>query len=328
MSMAHLAQPSPDRTALDSEVDGPGQGGVSVDGDIEDLAESEEGAQLLLVEAITEVDIDRVEQEYASEAEVEDEAQRRARLANDHKIVLAIQADLAAGGRDLFKRAVDPLAQYALPILRRWLSSGEIFAKVNEIRERANQTRARSGRGPLPLIRRSDADWGWLGKEKDLVFDLLVEGVERFRRTVQAGQWDPSRGASLKTYFVGACLVGFDKVYRQRRTERALHRAVVRAGSSDDLAVIEPFALTRSGRGPEAQVILRDQVDRVLAKIPDLQMRDVLVYRAQGYTQREAAERSGLSEKAAEGRLARLRKQLARENTAPGTHADSDGAER
>ena len=114
-------------------------------------------------------------------------------------------------------------------------------------------------------------------------------------------RWTPDRRASLKTYFVNACILQFPRLYREWLDQR---KAVRPAGLE-----IDPDS-GDSALDPAITVVLRDEVTRMLAKIADPQVREVLVLRGVGYTAEDAARQAGLTPKAAEGRLARIRKDL------------------
>ncbi|MFI7424517.1 helix-turn-helix transcriptional regulator [Nonomuraea sp. NPDC049684] len=325
MSMAH-EQPDPGGACHDGDSCGPAVTTWEDDaGGRDDEPAAEELASPIDSEFVADA-----ERQLAEDVEPESDEARQARLENDHKIVMLLRADLAAGRRDRFDRVAEQLVRYALPILGMWVARGEIFAKVNQRREQANQTRAGQGKSPLPKITRDPFDWrAWDRDEvEEFVHDLAGEGVERFRRAVEEGQCDPRRGASMRTYFIGGCLFAFEKVYRHRCRQQRLERALVSAGLAHDVAALEPvrqFALTP---GPERQVIVRDEISRAMAQIPAPEMHQVLWYSALGYTQQEAAEKAGLTPKALEGRLRRVRQKFDRRNTAAQTTTDPDDAER
>ena len=51
---------------------------------------------------------------------------------------------------------------------------------------------------------------------QDLAVDAAVEGAVLFRRAaLVGGGWSPDRGASLLTYYIGACIQVFPTVYRR-----------------------------------------------------------------------------------------------------------------
>ncbi|WP_424534211.1 hypothetical protein ACOZ38_28370 [Sphaerisporangium viridialbum] len=145
---------------------------------------------------------------------------------------------------------------------------------------------------------------------------------------MEADQWDARRGASLDTYFIGACLLGFEKVYRRWRKQKHLDLLARGVGLAEDLAMVKTVFQPAFGRAPESQAVMVDEIKHVMAKIKDPQVHQVLWYQMHGHSQKEAAELSGLSAKAAEGRLGRIRKKLAEDIAAQRHPVDPDGTER
>lgn len=94
-----------------------------------------------------------------------------------------------------------------------WLSTRVIAQKCRE-----------KGRGvELP------DDWTIADRE-DLVAMAVGNGLELFRQALLDDRWKPERGASLKTYFLGGCILAFPNVLRQWRNEHQRYRrAVVRS---------------------------------------------------------------------------------------------------
>jgi len=120
-------------------------------------------------------------------------AQRR--LA-DHALV----KELAAAGFEgpVFDVAVTEFASYAIAVLMAWMRTGEIFGKCKA------KGRPVSG---------STSDWS-----RDDRLEIAVETTARALKyflgeVLVPGKWDHSRGATLKTFFVGACLLQFPNEY-------------------------------------------------------------------------------------------------------------------
>ena len=111
--------------------------------------------------------------------------------------------ELAAAGfaGPVYEVFAGSLAAYGLAVLMAWMSNGEIVARCKA-----------AGR-PLP----GDAvPAAW---SRDDRLELATETVARaldffFRQVLQAGRWDDCRGASLKTFLVGACVLEFPNVFR------------------------------------------------------------------------------------------------------------------
>jgi DNA-directed RNA polymerase specialized sigma24 family protein len=232
------------------------------------------------------------------------------RLSADRRIVEVLAADDFRGPR--FDALASRLAEYAWPVLLKWLSTGEIFARCQRCRR---------------VTRQHDAVRDWTADDRHrLATETVLEAVEFFReQALRRGRWDWRRGASLRTYFVGACLCCFGKVYHRWWREQVLADAVMTYGltAGDGPLVLAPDPRAAD---PADAAVVRDDVSRALAPMQDLKLRLMVGLRAIGYTQREAAGRAGLTEKAAERRLARYRRKLT-EDVPPG-HASVDEGRR
>ena len=131
---------------------------------------------------------------------------------------------------------------------------------------------------------------------------MVAAAIPVFTKVVfKQRRWTPSRGASLKTYFVNACILQFARLQARWLADR---RAVRPSGLEFD-----PDAAT-SAPDPAVTVALQDEAHRMLSMIKDKQLREILALRSIGWTAEDAARQVGLTAKAAEGRLARVRKSL------------------
>ncbi len=109
------------------------------------------------------------------------------------------------------------LAAYGYPVILAWLRRGMIWKHC-----------ADRGR---PL-RPTDADRETLANEfeerLELAFETVAEALKFFRdRVLRTGRWSYEGGATLTTFFMGACLLVFPNVFRrwqaaERRWSRAL----------------------------------------------------------------------------------------------------------
>jgi DNA-directed RNA polymerase specialized sigma24 family protein len=135
---------------------------------------------------------------------------------------------------------------------------------------------------------------------------MVADALPVFTKAVfQDRRWSPDGKASLKTYFVNACILQFPALYREWLDQR---RAIP-AGLEIDLGRANPAL------DPALTVVLQDEAARMLDKISDPRIQEVVVLRGAGYTAKDAARRAGLTEKAAEGRLARIRPSLKDEHS-------------
>ncbi|MFE3170653.1 hypothetical protein ACFXPA_05675 [Amycolatopsis sp. NPDC059090] len=97
------------------------------------------------------------------------------------------------------------LVSYGFSVLQAWLISGEIYDRST-----------RKGRPVKPPSRPFDQD------ERTIVaMDTVEEGTRLFRQKgIVDGDWDPSKGARLSTYFIGSCVLCFANVCRRQATAR------------------------------------------------------------------------------------------------------------
>ncbi|MFI6396444.1 RNA polymerase sigma factor [Nonomuraea sp. NPDC050540] len=245
------------------------------------------------------------EREVVADVQQESREERAARLDSDRRLVeLLAREDFRGRG---FERYARQLYAYGKPVLVRWLISGELFVKVNERRAKRNEARVARQQAPLPMVQPLPGFEKWTVADlQQLADDVLADGVIKFREALRRGKWDPSWGATLKTYFIGSCLWSFPKVYINWHKERTFLSGMLVGLGSDEVQT----ELLRAPQqdGPEHTVIKRDHLRRALVTA-DPELRRVLSLYALGFSQREAAQQCGLTAKAVEGRLRRWREQ-------------------
>jgi DNA-directed RNA polymerase specialized sigma24 family protein len=179
----------------------------------------------------------------------------------------------------LFRTA---LAQYGVAVLYRWTLSGRIFVECE-----------RKGLGALPRRKHHDRDDA-LG----IAGETVARAFLFFRdRVLVKGVWDPARGASVRTYFVGACVLHFPNEYRRALGGERLGQHHSLAGE-DDMAIWEGSYFSR----PDARAELASD----FRAIRDTKTREIVLLKADGYAEREIARMLGTSRKAVESRLYRL----------------------
>lgn len=132
----------------------------------------------------------------------------------------------------------------------------------------------------------------------ELTAEVLLYAVPLFFDRLQ--HWEPERGASLTTYFVGACVRVFKSAYSSwaRSRERKWISSSRLAEAAFDPS--QPFT---------EQVAIEDTIRQVFDFAKPNQ-RPVLALLYSGYSQVEAAQELGLSPRAVEGRMYQLRKHL------------------
>lgn len=224
----------------------------------------------------------------------EDPQTRAARRRVDAAIVERLRPDGFQGDR--YDRLIGRLMEYSLAVLMKWNASGMIFKKSRQ-----------AGR-PVPAEKITLA-WDF-EERRDVAIDTVLEGAVLFREYgLVRGQWRPDGGASLATYFVGAAILAFRPVYvrwynAREQMRAALEEAARGAGPGDRLAGIPDQRATDMHEA----ALFWDEFAQL--RIPDEQTRGGLYWYAQGFTQREAAMKVGLSPRALEGRIRRLRRQI------------------
>jgi transcriptional regulator with XRE-family HTH domain len=230
------------------------------------------------------------------------ERERAQRLRADQLLVEAVTQEGLGGPRH--RALEEALVSYAVPVLQHLLASGRVADKATML-----------GRPPSP----KDTWMDFSAEDRqEFSMEMVVSALPAFTKAVfEDRRWTPGRGASLRTYFVNACLLQFARLQRQWLGDR---RAVQPAGLE-----INASAYT-SAPDPADTVIKQDEVRRLLSQIEDDQLRELLMLRGVGWTAKEAAHMVGLTPKAAEGRLARLRKRL--EDEKPGTNPHAGRAVR
>ena len=227
----------------------------------------------------------------------QDEAEE---LKSDQLVIDAILEQGMNGSRhDALNRE---LIRYAVPVLRHLLATGKIVGQANRLNRPPDR--------PDTWRDFTDVD------REEFARDMIAYGLPVFTKAVFKQQkWSPARGAALTTYFVNVCVMQYSRLNREWSNARSgalpvgLH---VELNNHD--AVTDPAVI----------VAIRDEMNRVLQQIPDMQTRRMLRLLAGGYKIEEAAQLTGLTKKAAEGKLARMRKKFKkqRENAVPdGTNA-------
>lgn len=108
-----------------------------------------------------------------------------------------------------FHLFIQQLIETGYAVLRSWIIDGSIEQKC-----------AKAGY-PVGTLHHSARDQ----YSSDLAADTAIAAAELFTKVgLRQGRWSPDRGASLMTYYIGACIRSFPTVYRswyRRRTRWA-----------------------------------------------------------------------------------------------------------
>lgn len=221
----------------------------------------------------------------------EDEVTSRQRRSLDSKIVDRLRADGFQGPR--YQKVVNRLSEYGYHTMTKWTASGEIFRKARQ-----------AGR-PVPTDK---ITLTWTGEDRHgVAVDSILGGLNVFRAYgLIEGRWSAQGGASLDTYFIGAVIRAFPRVYIRWYDTHQQGQAEL------EHATGEVFSLVPDQRATDPIHIAEthDYINRLLPLVTSPQVREALGWRALGYTQAQSAQRVGLTEKALERRISRLRDRL------------------
>jgi hypothetical protein len=188
----------------------------------------------------------------------------------DAELVRMILERCPAGPGPEWDALAKALAEYAFPVLRRWIVTGEIRRKAAE----AVGGKPVLGLGRLPeQLRLPD------GEADTLAVEIVTASLRSFRARLPV--WDPDGGASLKVYFVTWCLMQLPDAYgRWYRREARPQARVVQLDEVSEAADTDP--------GPEVVVVADDHLASLTRSDPSL--RRILVLRLDGFTVREIAK--------------------------------------
>ncbi len=224
-------------------------------------------------------------------AEFEDDrvAKRLERLEADQE--LTIQLSIEGFEGNAWRLLSVALAEYGYAVIGAWISTGLILRKCHD-------------RGiSLPVFEQSPTADDILYLTQDVVADALLAFRDRVLATAT---WNPQKGASLATYFIGMCLIKFPN------TRRAWNRQQKRWGSPEPLDPELPSK--RTAPSAEETVVSAvadsDAVKAILSLVPTDENQAIIRLRSEGYGVDEIAEITGLTYKQVESRLSRVRSSL------------------
>jgi len=188
------------------------------------------------------------------------------------------------------------LAVYGLHVVTGWIRSGRMARKCREHRIFCPEI--------APAARDTEAS-------QDLAVDVVVRALRYFlEKVLIPGKWDPTKGASLRTYFVGACCLLFPNAYRTWSRAYSRNRVMARARHLEDDA-LNGIADLHPSADALGRLISRQSLRARLNEF-DEKTQVTAVLDAQGHSNIEIAESLGASPKSIEGRLYRFRRKLDR----------------
>lgn len=129
------------------------------------------------------------------------------RLLGDQDLLLRMQLENFTG--PTWDRVAGEFARYGLSVWRGWMHTGKAYVEAS----RGAPGTINSPAQPLT----SDEIEG-------LLDEVVTEALVAFRdKVLRKNKWDPQRGASLKTFFIGQCKFRFRDCYRRFERDRQRH---------------------------------------------------------------------------------------------------------
>jgi hypothetical protein len=229
---------------------------------------------------------DAVPTDALAEFEDREEAKRVERMA-EVQIVARLQATgFDPVSRD-WKAFAAALVEYGYAVLVAWGVTGELAVRV------AVHGGVSKARVPANLRLNEDDARG-------LAADVLMVSIDKFRAK-SLTQWSPDGGASLKTFFIGRCLLELADVYqRWYRLERRRPPLDPRVDDG------------RFGCRPDVQAEARVITDQLLGD-EEAKLRRILERQGDGYEIAEIAEELGTTPASVRSTLYRGRHRIAGE---------------
>lgn len=199
----------------------------------------------------------------ASRSDLRPEVTGRERMAADRAVVDRLRE---VGFRETsreWRLVAKALLEYGYPVLVAWGLTGELASKV------AKQGGASRAKVPTDLrLCEDDA--------RALAAEVLIVSIRKFR-TSSLPMWDPDRGASLKTFFIGRCLLEVGDAYKAWH-DREHEQAPAATCWTDD---------GRQCERPDEQAEATVLADQLLRDSPVL--REMLQMQVDGYSLSEIA---------------------------------------
>jgi DNA-directed RNA polymerase specialized sigma24 family protein len=210
-------------------------------------------------------------------------AKRLERLEADRELVL--QLALRGYEGPAWQQFASALAEYGFQVVAAWTKSGLIFAKCTE---------KGLGLATFQAISRSSDD------AEEIAGETVAIAIRAFRdKVLVPARWDPSRGATLRTFFIGQCIFQFPNVLRRWVAEQAL--------PSVDTSVLAAQLERTTHPSPDVLVELSRSL-KVLETLPNEHPAKIKTLAAMGYSHVEIAELLDCTEKAVEMKLYHARK--------------------
>lgn len=193
------------------------------------------------------------------------------RLLGDSDLLYRLQ--VSGYAPEEWRRPSEEFGRYGYDVLVGWMFTGRIWHEVFR----------KTGRHPRRPDNPFDED-----TIRQLCADTVINGLEAFLENVlKNNKWDPQRGASLKTYFVGQCCFQFENVLRSHYRQLKRNREDVVKDPSDW------EELQGTNEGADARILRHELKSDALATVSSAKARDAFALQWLGYSEAEIAERLG-----------------------------------
>lgn len=190
-------------------------------------------------------------------------------------------------GREYDKFA-DRLVRYGHAVIYAWCANGDIYLRCAALGRAVR-------RAPISP---DDAE--------ALADETVAQALIEFRRRVLIPhRWDPRKGASITTYFVGQCPLRFSNVYKRWRHET---KPLVLLGLDDDDELPIQRQLEDPHAATEHHSLRRVEAQQAFTSIDDDLTQRIVLLKADQYSNDEIAELCAVSLAVVKTRLYRLQK--------------------
>lgn len=188
------------------------------------------------------------------------------RLLGDADLLYRLQ--LSGYAPEEWRRPSEEFARYGFDVITGWLFTGRIWHEVYK----------KTGRHP-----RRPADPFDEHTVRTLASDTVVAALHVFlEQVLKKNKWNPERGASLKTYFVGQCCFQFSNVLRSHYRKERRNREDPHADPTQKLHEVIP--------GPDATLLENERLVELLSVISSDKAREAFALQHDGYSEQEIAE--------------------------------------
>jgi DNA-directed RNA polymerase specialized sigma24 family protein len=195
-------------------------------------------------------------------------------LEADAEIVRRLAEDDFALTSPTWTKLAEVLIEYGYSVLKGWLIAGEIYEQA-----------AKLGQGGVRGLPRIPRDLRLrVDDAHDVAASLLEAAIQRFRQTLREGRWQPDQKASLRTFFVGRCLMELPDAYQ--RWQRQQDRWANESPDADVFDVVD----SRLSDDPSEAAITAVYFDQALSDEEHEHVRVMFKMAYNNYTVAEIAE--------------------------------------